>query len=231
MKRFKVLFLAAMAVFALSAMLVASASAAPEALNAEGKGTAATFSGNSEKETKLAVLKSPLGLEVKCAKTKSSGTIEAGGKLGTVKLTFETCSTSLGGECTGLGDAAKTILSNGTIHLAANRGLTAGLMLFLIEHTHFSCTVLGVTKLFLVLGELLCAVTPINTLTATLTITCSRGAEPGDPGVTEYENDKGENATLTNALKTSEGDVTTEEMSSELGEGAVTVTPQVKLDI
>jgi hypothetical protein len=167
---------------------------------------------------------------VKCTKTASEGTLEAGGKLGTFHLHFEGCSTSLGGECTGLGDAAKSILALGTLHLASNSGLTLGYFLFLIEHLHFSCTVLGITKLFLVLGELLCEVTPINTLTAKLTVTCKKGAERGDPAVTSYENDKGEAATLTNALQTSEGD-TTETMSAQEGSGEVTVTPSVKLDI
>jgi hypothetical protein len=229
MKRFKLLFLAAMAVFALGATMAASAYAGVEALNAENKPTAATFAGNSEKKTTLSVLGN--SLEVLCGKTKSEGTLVAGGKEGTFHISFEKCDTSLGGECTGLGDAAGTILALGTQQLATNTGLTEGRLLLNTSHLHFSCTVLGVSKLFLVLGEVLCKVTPINTLTSTLTVTCKKGAERGDPETTSYENFNGEAKTLTNALQTSEGDVTTETMSAEEGEGVVTITPSVKLDI
>jgi len=228
MQRFKVMILAALAVFALGATMAASAYAGVEALNAEGKPTTATFTGTSAKETKLSTLGN--SLEVKCAQTTTEAALETGGKLGTFHLKFEKCSTSLGGECTGLGDAAGTILALGTQHLATNTALTVGYLLFLTEHLHFSCTVLGITKLFLVLGEYLCEVTPINTLTAKLTITCKKGAEKGDPFVTSYVNDKGEAATLKNALQSSEGDVA-ETMSGEEGSGEVTVTPSVKLDV
>jgi hypothetical protein len=228
MQRLKVLILAAMAVFALGATMAASAYAGVEALNLENKAATATFKGSSEKETKLSTLGKEL--EVKCGKTVSEGTLEAGGKLGAFHLHFEKCSTSLGGECTGLGDTAGTILTLGTQHLATNSTLTVGYMLFLTEHLHFTCTVFGIAKLFLVLGEQLCQIEPINVFTTTFTITCKKGAERGDPSVTSYENDKGEAATLTNALQSSEGD-TTETMSAEEGSGEVMVTPDVKLDV
>ena len=44
-------------------------------------------------------------------------------------------------------------------------------------------------------------------------------------------NDAGTAATLTNALQSVEGDTTTETMSGEAGEGEVTVTPSVTLDV
>jgi hypothetical protein len=234
MQRVKVMILAMMAVFALSAVVAATASATPEALNAEGKPTAVTFSGTSNKVTKLSILKSSLIVE--CATTNTEGELEATGKLGPFHLHFEGCKTNAGGECTGLGDAAKSILALGTLHLAANvvlselPALTVGYILFLVEHTHFTCTVLGFSKLVLVLGEVLCKVTPINVLTATLTVKCEKGKENGDPLVTLYENDKNVAVTLTNALKASETDAT-EEMAAEEGEGVVNLTPQVKLDV
>jgi hypothetical protein len=49
MQRFTVLVLAVTAVFVLGATVAASAYAATEALNAEGKSTTAKFTGNSEK--------------------------------------------------------------------------------------------------------------------------------------------------------------------------------------
>jgi hypothetical protein len=228
MQRLKVMILAAMAVFALGATMAASAYAGVEALDSTGKATSAEFKGTSPKKTTLSTLGN--SLEVLCGQTTTEGTLAAGGKLGTFHIKFEKCDTSLGGECTGLGDTAGTILALGTQHLATNSTLTVGYILFLTEHLHFTCTVFGIAKLFLVLGEQLCQVEPINTSTSTLTVKCVKGTEPGDPSVTSYENDEGKAATLTNALQSSEGD-TTETMSAELGEGVVTVTPTVRLDI
>jgi hypothetical protein len=227
MQRFKLLFLASMAVVALSAMMAVSASAEVAAL-ANGKPTAATFSGVSTKKTNLSVLGN--SLEVLCAKTTSEGSLEASGKLGKYHIAFEGCDTTLGGTCTGLGDSSGTILSLGTIHLATNTGLTLGFILFLTEKLHFSCTVLGITKLFLVEGEYLCGVTPINALTSKLTIACKKGAERGDPAVTSYENDEGKAATITKGLATSEEEKEFV-MSAEEGEGEVTVSPAVTLDV
>jgi len=228
MQRFKVLILAAMAVLALGATMAASAYAGVEALNKEGKPTSATFKGSSAKETKLTILAS--ALVVKCNKTTTEGTLEGTGKLGTFHLKFDTCSTNVGGECTGLGDAASTILALGTQHLATNTALTVGYILYLIEHFHFSCMVAGITKLILELGEYICEVTPINTLASKLTIACRTGAEGGDPSVISYVNDESKAATLANALQAAEGD-TTEIMAALQSEGEVTVTPEVKLDV
>ena len=229
MQRFKLLVLVALAVFALGATVAASAYAGVEALNAEKKATTATFKGNSEKTGALTILGS--SLEVTCKKTTSEGTLEVGGKLGSGHTAFEGCGTNAGGTCTGLGDAAGTVLALGTGHLATNTALTVGYILGLTEHLHYSCTVLGITKLLLVLGEYICEVTPINALAGKLTIKCNKGAEKGDPAVTSYVNDAGKAATLTNALQAVEGDTTTETMAALAGEGEVTVTPSVTLDV
>ena len=228
MQRFKLTILATMAMFALGATVAATASAGVEILNAAGQTSAVRFSGTTVKTTKLTVLKNERTVE--CGTTHTEGELEATGKLGPFHLHFENCKTDIGGECTGLGDAGKSILALGTLHLATNSTLTVGYILFLIEHLHFSCTVFGITNLRLVLGELLCDIVPIDVLTTTLTVQCHKGAEKGDPSVTSYENDKGEAATLTNALKASETD-STEEMAAEEGEGTVTLTPEAKLDV
>src|SRR5665811_98213 len=95
-----------------------------EALNVIGEPTSATFKGESAEKTTLSILGNTL--EVLCAKTKSEGSLETGGKLGTFHIAFEGCDTSVGGTCTGLGDAAGTILALGTLHLATNTALTLG---------------------------------------------------------------------------------------------------------
>lgn len=228
MPKVKIVGLTLLTVFAMSAVLAATASAGVEALNAKGEFSAFTFKGTSEKRLARGILGQSSLWE--CGKTVTEGSIEAGGKLGSIHIALEKCKTGVGGTCTGLGDTAGTILTLGTFHLATNSTLTHGNILFLFAHLHFSCTVLFVTKLILVLGELLCEISPINVLAKTFTIKCEHGAEDGDPAVTSYENDKGEAATLTNALKSGEAEGT-EEMASEDGELELEVTPEVKLDV
>ena len=231
MQRVKLLVLAVMSVFALGAAMSATAFARVEALNANNLPTSVRFTGASEKVTALGVLgKKTL---VRCAKTDTEGELEATGKLGPFHLDFLKCRVFEGntnlGPCTGLGEATETILALGMVHLATNSTLTIGYVNFLTDHLHFTCTVL-IQKLVLVLGEYICKITPINVLTATATIKCERGAEDGDPAVTTYENDLGQEATLTNPLKAGETEGA-EEMASEEGEGEVTLTPEAKIDV
>ena len=231
MQRLKLPILAVLTVFALSAVMAATAFGGVEPLNATNEVTAFKFKGSSAKITALAVLgKKTL---VRCTETHTEGELEATGKLGPFHLRFLHCrvwegNTNLG-PCTGLGDATEEILALGIVHLATNSTLTIGYVLFLIEHLHFTCTVL-INKLALVLGEVICQITPINVLSATATIICKHGAEEGDPWVTSYENDKGEAVTLTNPLKAGESEGA-EEMASEEGEGEVELTPEVKMDV
>ena len=229
MQRLTMLALMVICVSTQSAVVSATALGSIELLNKNGITSAFSFTGKSKKNTELAILGS--NTRVICEETATEGELEATGKLGPFHLHFEKCKTSAGGSCTGLGDAAGTILALGTLHLAtAFLDLTVGLIEFLVSHLHFECTVLFVKKLVLVLGDYLCKITPINVLTTTATVNCLRGAENGDPWLVKYENDKGEDVELANPLKASETDAT-EEMSSELGEGEVTITPEVKLDV
>src|ERR1700692_881107 len=108
MQRFKVMVLAALAVFALGATMVASAYGV-EALNSKNEPTEVTFKGQSEKTTTLSTLAN--SLTVSCKKTTSEAALTASGQLGSFHISFEKCTTSLGGTCTGLGDPAETILA------------------------------------------------------------------------------------------------------------------------
>jgi hypothetical protein len=95
---------------------------------------------------------------------------------------------------------------------------------------HFACTVLFVTKLYLVLGEVLCLITPINmAANKKFTVKCERGAEDGDPGETVYWNEAGTQVNMgTEGLLTKE-DPGTYQMSSEEGEGTFETTQNVEL--
>jgi hypothetical protein len=78
--------------------------------------------------------------------------------LGKFKIDLTGCKDKLGGtECTGLGEAAGTILVGGTFHLVwdeegATFELTVG-TLFLVSTVHLIC---GTTVLFTLEGEMLC---------------------------------------------------------------------------
>jgi hypothetical protein len=237
MQRLKLLVLALMAVFALGAVASTAASAEVILLTSPGgvKTNNETFGGTSVKTTGLGVL----GNQdlVLCTEQKNEGKQEGETALGTFHIDFKKCTTNLGGTCTGLGEGAGEILLLGKYHLVFDKlgtgtGLGAGI-LFLIPSAntvHFACTVLFVTKLYLVLGEVLCLITPINmAANKKFTVKCERGAEDGDPGETVYWNEAGTQVNMgTEGLLTKE-DPGTYQMSSEEGEGTFETTQNVEL--
>ncbi len=184
MHRLKILGVALMAVFALSVVVSATASAAVVILPE----VAESWKGESGVGS-LEVLKGAAKIE--CKKDKSEGTFEATKPLGTFHIDFEGCKASIAA-CTGLGEAKEVILTLGTTHLvfdtlAAKLSENGVGVLFLVEPTHFEC--LG--KLFVVSGQLLCLIKPPEKLAKHFEIVCSKGKESGDPGETVYWNEEG----------------------------------------
>lgn len=203
----------------------------PVTLSSSGEPTLVTFKGKAEKRMSLGIL--GVANLVECGATEVEGSTEGNGKLGRFHVTASKCKTNVGGTCTGLGDVSGSILTGGTWHLVfAKLGtgveLDAG-MVFLVEHAHFTCTVLFASKLVLLLGEVICLITPTNTLSRTAKITCQHGAEDGDPALVTYWNEEGKKVELTNPLKAAE-DERTEAMASEEGESEVEFTEAVQLD-
>jgi hypothetical protein len=183
MQRFSILGVALMVVFALSAIVSATASAEVKilpTLTAEEKWT-----GESGKGT-LEVLK---GESIICVKDKSEGTFEANKPLGKFHIDFEGCKTAGGVGCTGLGEANEVILTLGTTHLVWDKlgaELGAG-VLFLVETTHFLCFI----ELVEVEGEVLCLIKPVNAKVKHFEVVCKPAALAGDPGETTYWNEGG----------------------------------------
>jgi Trypsin len=129
---------------------------------------------------------------VECTKDKSEGSFEANKPLGLFHIDFEGCKSSgVKATCTGLGEASGVILMLGTAHLVFDKlgaGAELGVgVLFLIEATHFSCVI----PLFIVEGQVLCLIKPINTTVKHWEIVCEKGKETGDPGETVYWNETG----------------------------------------
>ena len=166
MKRFKLLGLALVAIFALAAAMSASAFAAelPETLPTSA--TTRTWEGAAEGEPEFSSETAEAGvlLVVKCKTAPSEGTEEPGKPLGLFHIHFLGCESTVGGlpaKCTDLNHTtAGEILVLGTWHLVYDRKkaeefkeLTVGI-LFLVELVHFTCG--GV--LVEVKGEVLCLV-------------------------------------------------------------------------
>jgi len=156
MKRFRLLGLLLVALFVAAIAVSAVAAADETPLNLPFK-AGETFTGKSEGEPKFissagtVICKEATGL-------LPDNTIESNlPPLGKFGIHFSVCRDELTGTvCTGLGEAAGTILVNGTWHLVWDeKGATFELTvatLFLVEMVHFACGPL----LFNVEGEQLC---------------------------------------------------------------------------
>ena len=226
MQRFKILGLVLMAVFALSAVVSATASAELPVILTKAKVVAGAvkFKGTNTTTTKLVKLN---GSEVSCSGNTVEGEFEAKKPLGLFHIHFTGCKGPLATTCTGLSDAAGTILALGTIHIVYDKlgtGTELGAaVLFLIELLHFSCSIV----LILVKGELLCLITPINKLATVFTTKCEQ-EKAGDPKEVVYWNDEGKEVNIKEGLLASESDGTFE-MSSQVGEGAITTAEEVEI--
>jgi hypothetical protein len=155
MRQLKLVGLACLALFALTAAMASSASALilPEILPlVEGR----TFTG--ENDGANPILESVGGTKVECkGGATATGTEEAKKPLGLFHITFKGCKAGLA--CTGEGDEKEVILSLGTWHLVFDQEkpelLTA--TLFLPDVTKFEC---GFVKIE-VKGSVLCLDLPL----------------------------------------------------------------------
>lgn len=228
MQRVKLLGLVVMATLGLSAVVAGSAFGV-EILNKRGEATEnITFSGTSKKETQFSILK---GFGVtKCSEVETQGAQEGKSLLGTMHLNFKGCTTNLAGTCTGLGDAAGTILSLGIFHIYKDIVPGELVLLILVEHLHYLCEGGFVPKtLVLVSGMVICLFGPVGVLTTKVKVTCLKGKERGDPGDTAYINAEGKEVKLGEEgllASENEGALT---MSAEEGEGESTLSEEAEL--
>src|ERR1035441_3939923 len=202
MQRLKVLVLALLGVMVLSAVAVATASAAPSALNKAKVQAAVKFTGKGSVAV-LGILTAPFAVE--CTSQTNEGEIEAGKPLGPVHVTFKGCIVKgTTGACTGLGDSANVILALFTSHiveiLTEAKVLGAAVLFLITTPIHFACVVAGLSKLILVKGELLCPITPVGVLAAEATVKCEQGAELGDAKLVKYINSEGKEVELKEGL-------------------------------
>ncbi|HEY2142010.1 MAG TPA: hypothetical protein VGG98_08120 [Solirubrobacteraceae bacterium] len=222
MQRLKILGLALVAVFALSAVAsVATASAEVKILPE----VAEKYTGESGEGT----LSSLSGTTVTCKKDTSEGEFEAKKPLGLFHITFKECTGPFNATCTGLGEASGVILVLGTAHLVFDK-LGAKLseagvgVLFLLEPVHFTC--LGI--LIKVKGEVLCLIKPVNVKAKHFEIVCEQKSA-GDPAETVYWNEAGTEVKMgENGLLTEENDEKPT-MSSEKTTALILTTKEIEI--
>jgi hypothetical protein len=222
MQRLKLLGLAMFAVFALGAAGASVASAETAGINMlPGAGTKFSFASTAGEKTRLETL---AGTKVECSSVSGKGEATSD-PLGTVTFNFVGCEIPGLAKCTGLSNTtAGEITVKGEYHFryllpSPNSGVQ---LVILIEHVHFSCSIVLVLVLGCVssmnlekskgggvLGEELVKSYFVNFL-----------QEKGDQKPTEIDNEAG-TAMEACTLKTMKG---TEEYESsgQLGSGTVT---------
>jgi hypothetical protein len=224
MKRVKLLGLAIVAIFALSAAAASVASAENVFLPEGTAGSPVKFTVKSGAGS----LSAAEGVVIECTSDAGSGAVTSQ-RLGTFEVAFKGC-TTLGGfvKCSELTKADSTgeIPVMGEFHM--RMGLTGqplGLILFLILHVHILCG----PELILVLGCVVGSITPLNTLSSTGTVSL-KTVKAGENEITTADNEA-ETAMETCKLsversgKTEEGgEATTETLEKpEQGGKAVTI--------
>jgi len=178
----RTMVLSLLATCAICAVTSASASAAlPEQVPASGKLTIS--SGASVFETKA-------GEKVSCTKDSGSGEI-TGAKTSTGTVTFESCTATFAGlkfKCsTGSTEGnIVTELKNELVYINKAKK-EVGLDSVLAKELTIKC---GGFETLKVKGSTICPISPINSKTKTLTLTCTQKKGVQEP--TEYENEKGE---------------------------------------
>ncbi len=159
--RIRMIGLALVAVFAMSAVVVSAASAAlPEQLPATG-----TFSGTSGAST----FETKSGEKVKCTSDAITGEI-TGAKTSKSKITFKGCE-AFGFKCNSSGAASGEIVLNVTGELVYIMKATkeVGLLNTLTAELTIKCSAFQTLK---VKGSTLCPITPVNVKTTKYTVAC-----------------------------------------------------------
>jgi hypothetical protein len=219
MKRVRLLGLVFLAVFALGAVVSATASAEelPNILPGEGK------EGKQSATSKSGTFETESGKTVTCSKDEGSGKSTTK-KLGEFDILFSPCNGSFGSTCWGLDDKESllSILVLGEWHLRYY-GLPSHTVaiIFLIKHVHFWCKTGFILVLVLVLGCAAGKLTPTGTLTTKTTATLNQTKGKNEITVVDTEDNKStEKCVLTSQegeKGTPEGsaEATTEEITSE----------------
>ncbi|HEV2974536.1 MAG TPA: hypothetical protein VGX69_06015 [Solirubrobacteraceae bacterium] len=187
MRRFKLLGLALVAVFAMAAAISASAFAVEQPVNLPESATGRTWTGEAEGTSEFSSETGEAGVlvVVKCPKAEAEGTEEAKKPLGLFHIHFLGCESEVSPKttvkCTDLNHStAGEILVLGTWHLVFDRKIGGNFeklttaILFLVEPVHFSCSSLLLAE---VKGEVLCLHLKPETAAFTHSFHCVRNGD------------------------------------------------------
>jgi hypothetical protein len=166
MRHIKLLGTALMMFFALSALATATASAEEPTKILPEPTVAAPLTFTSTSTAGLLLTLG--GKKVECTKDTGSGEFTTP-NLGKYKVLFEGCKGEFGTTCTGVGDKSGTILQEGALHyvLALLSGILVAALVGLPKEFHFTCEVIGLKILVLVLGCIAALAEPLETLAKT----------------------------------------------------------------
>jgi hypothetical protein len=199
MKRMRIIGLALVALLAVSAVTVASASAAlPELLNKEGKELAKKTVTTTD--TAVSTLENTAKETVTCSTSSSTGTASGTKNLVNAVVTFNGCKSSLGGACSNAG--AEEIVTNklegqiGYIEPKTNKEV--GLDLWPASRTaaekekhefkaifvKFTCGTFAGDE---VRGGVIGKIANVNSLSTTNTLTYAKGANAGEQAIKKLE--------------------------------------------
>lgn len=183
MRNIKLLGTAVVMALVLSAIAVATASAAEptKILPEPTKAAPLTFTGTAGAGKLLTLGKK----EVKCTKSTGSGEFTTP-NLGTAKILFEGCTGEFGTTCTGVGDKSGTIAQEGPVHyiLGLLSGKLVAVLAGLPKEFHFTCEVIGIKILVLVRGCIASLAEPTEKPTKTTKdVFAFTEANSGDPDI------------------------------------------------
>ncbi len=193
MKRIKVLGLALVALFAVSAMAAAQASAALPELVKEGKAGVELAKKTIKGSGKELVLETMNGSTVKCGEATSIGTGAGVKEFTKTVVTFTKCKASIGGECENAGAGTEKIVTNsldGEIGYISKTAKTVGVDLkpeVSGPFVTFTCASFATNE---VTGSVIGEITPVNksrTVAEGFTLTYEKGASAGEQKIKNLE--------------------------------------------
>jgi hypothetical protein len=165
MKRFKLIGIAILAIFALTAIAANIANAEETKILPEPTALLPVTNKATGGPGKLLTLG---GKEIKCESSSGEGSATSF-NLGTFHTLFTKCTGPLGSTCTGASNPSGLIALLGTVHfwlaLLVKSGTLVAALVFLIAPFHFTCEAFGVKQLILVLGCAAAHAEPTNVLT------------------------------------------------------------------
>jgi hypothetical protein len=219
MKRFRLLGLALLAVFALGALMAASASAAlPELLG--NQAFPKSWTGKSVGTTELLTVGGAAVISCNAATADGEQLTDT---LGDYHLHFTECKLVGAGPCSSEGDNSGVILTLGEYHYVDDflgTPATLGVAILFLVDTHFICTPPGV--LILVKGHVLCLI--LKPLESNVTHEFHCKETSGKSEDKHWWNDAGVEETALLLSNANEGPF---EESAELALGTVTFTEKV----